>query len=111
MKILSLAGHWTQNPLYNSEYSLWNRTTTLFISTTNYYNLFLLFSLQSALEKERKRKAGLLSTWATRSSELKKNLRELEQEGEFSNIESKEQLQDVIAKLKVNYHANNLFFN
>ena len=105
MKILSLAGHWTQNPLYNSEYSLWNRTTT------NYYNLFLLFSLQSALEKERKRKAGLLSTWATRSSELKKNLREFEQEGEFSNIESKEQLQDVIAKLKVNYHANNLFFD
>lgn len=72
-----------------------------YIKTTNNYYQPFSHSLQLALEKERKRKAGLLSTWTLQSSELKKKLRELEKKGEFSNTDSKEQLQDVIAKLKV----------
>ena len=68
----------------------------------DFCHIFSSHRLQSALEKERKRKAALLTSWTTQSVELKKKLRELEKEGEFSNVEeSKEQLQHVIDKLKV----------
>ncbi|XP_066934822.1 utrophin-like isoform X2 [Clytia hemisphaerica] len=56
--------------------------------------------LHAALEDQRKRKSSLISAWVDNSVVLKQQIRDMEKEGEISNVNSKEDIESAVAKLK-----------
>jgi len=58
-------------------------------------------SLLSSLENQRKRKSSEQNTWMNHATDLKKKIHEHELQGQFENVESKEQVEEAVKQLQV----------
>ena len=64
---------------------------------------FFFISLLWSLENQRKRKSNEQNTWMNHTNDLKYQIRQHELQGQFENVESKEQVEQAVKQLQVRH--------